>query len=389
MNEDEDELLNPEEEGGCEDGTSTGTRKEGNQPDSTNPPFFRLALSEHLSSLQQGSSSQTTGDTINTLLDLLQQANSSDKSCVDIVSMGFVPLLFQKLDQSGRLSAKPDEEVVRLCVLIVLNLTAVLECHSTICKQDGIRLLCYWLTQGGDITKGFAAVALGNLATNASTSARIGEAGAIDSLIRYIHESKTSQGIEKAVGSLWNLVSNHTQNKRRVAAAGGVYSLVVLLKGGGSTMQEYAAGTVAKLSSESSIAAELIDHGVIKPLTMILTTGNDMRKQHACLAIRNLAVKSKAKKAIPAAKGIEPLIALLTTGTKRCQLDAVAALGNLATTAQNRALIADMSAVPPLVKLLQDEKSKDIWPKLCTTLNEGSAFLSIIITTDDNMYYHH
>ena len=84
MNEDEDEFANPEEEGGCEDGTSTGTRKEGNQPDSTNPPFFRLALSEHLSSLQQGSSSQTTRDTINTLLDLLQQANSSDKSCVDI-----------------------------------------------------------------------------------------------------------------------------------------------------------------------------------------------------------------------------------------------------------------------------------------------------------------
>ena len=64
MNEDEDEFANPEEEGGCEDGTSTGTRKEGNQPDSTNPPFFRLALSEHLSSLQQGSSSQTTRDTV-------------------------------------------------------------------------------------------------------------------------------------------------------------------------------------------------------------------------------------------------------------------------------------------------------------------------------------
>ena len=366
--EEEEEFADPEE-GGFDDATSTGTkREEGDQSLAQQVPHH--SLSRHLSDFKNAN--QTTRDIIRTLTDVLSQVNSSDQSCIDMVSMGFVSLILQKLDETGLASSNSREEIVRLCTLIILNLTAVPSCHYVICDQGGIRILCNLLDKGNDQTKGYAAVALGNLATNPTFSAQIGDFGAINLLIKYIQTSATNAGIEKAVGSVWNLVSNHRENKHRVALAEGIYPLVTLLQAEVSTIQEYAAGAVAKLSSESDLAAMLIDHDAVTPLVRILSTGSDMRKQHACLAIRNLAVKSKAKRMIAAAKGIEPLIKLLSTGTKRCQLDAVAALGNLSTTARNRALIGEFNGIQPLVNMLGDTQSKDTWPKICTALKHLS-----------------
>lgn len=154
---------------------------------------------------------------------------------------------------------------------------------------------------------------------------------------------------EVAAASLSNLACD-AELRHEIARAGGIESLVALLRDGTPVQQACASLALQMLAfHDSENKQRIADAGGIDPLVALVRDGTD-----AAAALGNLAVNHANRVAIAAAGGIERLTALLQHGSTRARTDAAAALNNLALDDANRTAIAEAGAIEGLVELARD-----------------------------------
>ena len=183
---------------------------------------------------------------------------------------------------------------------------------------DEIRLLVPLLRKGTKQQKETAAYQLGRLALEEGVAkAAIAAAGGIPSLVALVRDGTTDEQEENAAFALSRLAYGNDANKAAIAAAGGIPPLVALVRDGTEKQKNEAANALANLAGNNAAnSAAIAAAGGIPPLVALVRNGSTPYQADAADALANLAYGNDANKAaIAAAGGIPPLVALMHDGT--------------------------------------------------------------------------
>ena len=169
-----------------------------------------------------------------------------------------------------------------------------------------------------------------NLACNADNKVAIARAGGIESLVALVRDG-TEKQMENAAGALGNLAANNFNNRVAIARAGGIEPLVALARDGTEGQKENAAGALHNLSVNADNQLAIARAGGIAPLVELARGGTEGQKEYAAGALHNLACSNADNQvAIARAGGIQALVELACGGTKVQREHAAHALGILA-----------------------------------------------------------
>ena len=183
-----------------------------------------------------------------------------------------------------------------------------------------------------------AAVALGNLAHDASNQAAIREGGGIHPLVA-LANSNSSDHKKDAARALANLALDAT-NQMAIREAGGLNALVALACGDTEGQKTYAARAMANLAVDATNKRAIVRAGGVAPLVTLTRTGTDEQKKSSALTLLNLAADASSQRILLDAGAVAPLTALVRTGTEEQRTYANLALeklqGNTTAVSQDR-----------------------------------------------------
>ncbi|MCO5570327.1 hypothetical protein L7F22_024046 [Adiantum nelumboides] len=179
----------------------------------------------------------------------------------------------------------------------------------------------------------------------------VAEAGAIPSLINLLSASD-SRTQEHAVTAILNL-SIYAPNKLRIVNSGGLDSLIKLLhSGSGEIVKENAAAALFSLSQETQAAAEMGKKAEsIKGLLQIVEEGSARGRRDAASALFNLAVYEPNRAVLVKAGAVEAVVARMASLPERggMEEEALALLAVLAGKAEGRDAIVAMEVFLPML----------------------------------------
>ncbi|MCO5578591.1 hypothetical protein L7F22_032435 [Adiantum nelumboides] len=179
----------------------------------------------------------------------------------------------------------------------------------------------------------------------------VAEAGAIPSLINLLSASD-SRTLEHAVTAILNL-SIYSPNKLRIVNSGGLDSLIKLLRSGsGEIVKENAAAALFSLSQETQAAAEMGKKAEsIKGLLQIVEEGSTRGRRDAASALFNVAVYEPNRVVLVKAGAVEVVVARMASLPERggMEEEALALLAVLAGKAEGRDAIVAMEVTLPML----------------------------------------
>lgn len=189
----------------------------------------------------------------------------------------------------------------------------------------------------------------------------IAEAGAISSLITLL-SALDGRTREHAVTAILNL-SIYAPNKLRIVNSGGLDSLINLLQDGGcDTVKENAAAVLFSLSQATEAAAEMGRKAeAINGLLRIVKEGSSRGRRDAASALFNMAVYEPNRVVLVEAGAVEVLIAAVASLPERggMEEEVLALLAVLAGKSEGRdALLAMEATFPMLVEVLRTGRPK-------------------------------
>ena len=227
-----------------------------------------------------------------------------------------------------------------------------------IAATGGIEPLVGLLSTGNDATQHHAAEALECLGKDCPDN-QISLAGCNASVPLVALLSSDSDTTAEAAMRALLCMAEHQMSQKVV-----IKRLVEVLNGRSTSAQLKAAGTLAVLSSRSSVNRSLmVKAGAIEPLVGLL--GNGQRAdigtppERAAAVLGDLARLAESKVEIGRAGGIGPLVRMLSSSCKESQAHAVGALFHLSTTADNKTAITTTGGINFLVAFLSSEGTSD------------------------------
>jgi len=237
-----------------------------------------------------------------------------------------------------------------------------------------------------------AAIALSNLARDATARDMIASAGAIPMLVSLLGETSSgsdgqaaggaSGGIDraaKAAAAISNLAECNASNKRLVLETGAHVRLIELLGSDSPLAQEQVALALTNLAVDPNARQQIAGAGACGPLVaMLCGGGDDSVLWQAAAALTNLACENEGnERRIVAAGAARPLVALLGRTAARLQKQAAAALWNVAGHAEAEAAIGEAGAIAPLVALERTSSDEGV-------RTEAAGALESLAAADEN-----
>ena len=179
--------------------------------------------------------------------------------------------------------------------------------------------------------------------------------------------------IEQAASTLAQIAFDSSAMQDAIIAAGGIRSLLTLVKTGSQVAQEHAARAVRNLASEVGNQRAIVDCGGIPDLVHLTKTGSVKAQELAAAGLSELAsgaVSASANRGgsgvpskqrgpdqlalIAEAGGIVPLVTMTSSTNSRGRENAARALMHLALHPANRIAISQAHGIAPLVSILDD-----------------------------------
>jgi len=190
------------------------------------------------------------------------------------------------------------------------------------------------------------------------SQAAIGRAGGISTLVKILREGPQEER-PNAVGAILNLVQGNPANQAALVTSDGIVALVAV------TTERPAAdevcGVVARILStlvktDKAHASSIASAGGIAMLVRLINEGSSVSSGFAVFSLRHLALSSTdAKLLIAQEGGIAPLVRLLQEGSLESRGYAAGALSALADRCgDNQAAIVVSGGIAPLVVLLEE-----------------------------------
>lgn len=260
-----------------------------------------------------------------------------------IAAAGAIPLLISLLPISQ--SAKLDD-----CSLAASAALKALSYHepnrSKIADNGGVSALLFAFSQGSSD----AALALWNLSSEDKCCQAIVESGGIPELITSVLYLEMG---EAAAGTIANLATNATYS-HLIGEAGGIQSLLSILECGSAGVKLQAVLALGTLAPHGRNNCLIMEGNGIHLLLDRLENGRSHEVETAAGAIMNLAHQNELMKvAMVNECGVKPLIDILSSGSPLAQEHAVGALLNLCEGDDEdiKQAIWDAGVQPPLSRL--------------------------------------
>ncbi|RLN92299.1 hypothetical protein BBJ28_00011461, partial [Nothophytophthora sp. Chile5] len=224
---------------------------------------------------------------------------------------------------------------------------------AVIVRKEAIWLLMALVKAGTNDQKGWAALALGNIAVNEANRVEVVRDGGISPLVVLVRAGTDEQKLYAAL-ALGNIACNNDANCMEIARDGGISPLVTLVRAGTDEQKQWAAYALGNIAVNEANCVEVAREGGISPLVVLVRAGTDEQKQYAAYALGIIACDNDAN-CVEIARdgGVSPLVALVRAGTDEQKLYAALALGNLAVNKANRVEIARDGGISPLVALVK------------------------------------
>jgi len=207
--------------------------------------------------------------------------------------------------------------------------------------------------------RGSIAQTLAQLASfSPESQTAIGRAGGISTLVQILREGPREER-PKAVGAILNLVQGNPANQAALVACEGIVALVAMTRE--RPAADEVCGVIARILStlvktDKAHASSIASAGGIAMLVRLVRQGSSVSCGLAVFSLRHLALSSTdAKLLIAQEGGIAPLIWLLQEGSLESRGYAAGALAALADgCSNNQAAIAVSGGIIPLVLLLKE-----------------------------------
>lgn len=244
-----------------------------------------------------------------------------------------------------------NEEVRAQAAGVLYDLSASLPEQEVMIEAGAVPALRALLSEGG--TSGErAACVLHRLSVHTGARPRIAEGGGVEEWVRLLQDAiGTLQS--SAAGVLRNLAFDCSERQARIAAAGAIPFLVLLLSADEQPeLQEDAAGAILNLSFLEANRPLLAEGGVIPELLSLLELGAQGNLTDiASGALETLALYDGAKKDLADCGAVAPLTRLLATeGLSRCH--AAGALQSLAVHEEHQVYFKQAGTVRALADML-------------------------------------
>ncbi|KAF3779100.1 U-box domain-containing protein 4 [Nymphaea thermarum] len=192
-----------------------------------------------------------------------------------------------------------------------------------------------------------------NLLIAACTSDRPDDDDAIAQLVLDL-ESTSLETQRNAAMEIRLLAKNKTENRIRIADAGGIPPLVVLAQSPDAQIQELGVTALLNLSLCDENKDRIVGSGAVRALVRALKTGTAATRENAACAILRLSYQDDIKAAFGRAGAIPPLVSLLENGTLRGKKDAAGALYAMTTMKENKLRAVEAGVMRSLVDLMSD-----------------------------------
>ena len=200
-----------------------------------------------------------------------------------------------------------------------------------------------------------AAAVLADLARLSENKVKIATAGGIPPLVEML-SSESAEAQAHAASALWQLAA--VRSNQRAIADSATELLVKLLTTGTALAQKYAAGVLWHLVSLSDAKAAMVQAGAIPALTSALAAENAELRDYSAAVVSALArTQGGNKREIFRAGGIKPLVNLLCDQKLSTQRHAACALWGMADGKDGvyDKQIAEAGAIPDLIGMLQND----------------------------------
>ncbi|GAV56571.1 Arm domain-containing protein [Cephalotus follicularis] len=196
-----------------------------------------------------------------------------------------------------------------------------------------------------------------------------------DELIRQLVTDLESCSIneqKQAAMELRLLAKNKPENRIKIAKAGAIKPLIMILSSSDVQLQEYGVTAILNLSLCDENKELIASSGAIRPLARVLKTGTSTAKENAACALLRLSQIEENKVAIGRSGAIPLLVNLLESGGFRGKKDASTALYSLCSVRENKIRAVQAGIMKPLVELMAD---------LGSNMVDKSAFVASVLVS--------
>lgn len=206
------------------------------------------------------------------------------------------------------------------------------------------------------VARSHACKIFSNLAQNTHSHVSMLRQSSINVLVKLLLPEE-NECQEWAAGCLATLASD-TVEQRLIKDAGGVPPLVDLVRKGQPSMQKQAARALANISFLDEHLAEIVEEGGIPVLVDLLGSSYPGNRKHAAGALANLACNDAGNsRLIIEAGGIQKLLHLLCQQEESCRTQGLRAIRNLACSPDTQKALIDAGALPILAALFKEAQS--------------------------------
>lgn len=198
-----------------------------------------------------------------------------------------------------------------------------------------------------------------NLGNLPSTTSDLYSDSVVDSLIADLSDESGLDTQLRAARDLRLLAKHSPENRIRIARAGAVRPLVVLISSPNREVQEQGVTAILNLSLCEENASEIASAGAIRGLIIALKTGTSIARENAAIALQRLGQSADLRAAIGLSGAIPPLVSLLETGSLRGKKDAATALYTLCSSSkENKTRAVQAGIIRSLLEMMADEESR-------------------------------
>ncbi|PWA45463.1 ARM repeat superfamily protein [Artemisia annua] len=167
-------------------------------------------------------------------------------------------------------------------------------------------------------------------------------------------ESDSIDDQKQAAMELRLLAKNKPDNRVKIARAGAIRPLILLISSPDYELQEHGVTAILNLSLCDENKKLLASSGAIRPLVKALKVGTQTAKENAACALLRLSQFEENKSVIGRSGAIPLLVDLLETGNFRGKKDASTALYSLCSIKENKIRAVEAGIMKPLVELMAD-----------------------------------
>uniref|UniRef100_A0A6B2KYY5 Importin subunit alpha n=1 Tax=Arcella intermedia TaxID=1963864 RepID=A0A6B2KYY5_9EUKA len=285
------------------------------------------------------------------------------QSVPKLLRSNIVSLLLPKLNSH-------DEDLVMKACWAVNNLSVHDEGRNA-CFSGGV--LQYFgkvlQSRSSEVIKK-ASWALTNLARNPEAQKEIIRGSVFTGLVNVLNYGKDDEEKGFVLQPLCNLVLD-ANNQLAFKNAGGLAAAVKLMSSTVDKTQELSVTLISFVTTNhDSIRDELVDHGVLYPLSDLLNGSKTGKLQeYAINSLVNLSLSEHAEKAILQQGAVRPVVGLLSSSDPRLQQQAAMLLSNLLTNKDIRESVRYYAWVDPLLKLMRTGDSSTLQQALRVIIN--------------------